>query len=124
MREVLMMLNNYFNDMFISMVFFAALFVYVAVKYLSSRKDDAGGLLLHLYERMRTLFIATFVIATAGALLRIAEGSELREMAAKGFKDTLEVKYGLLLAILVLSLWIWICARRGIGRYRRDSKTA
>ncbi len=117
------MLNNYFNDMFVSIVFITALFMWFATKYLPSWREDTRGLVLYLYERFRTIFVLTFAIAVAGSLLRTLEGTELEDMAAKGFSTTLWFKYGLLLLMLLFSLWLWLRIDRGIDSYRQHSKT-
>ncbi len=122
MREVLIMLNNYFNDMFVSMVFVTALFMWAITKYLPSWREDTRELVLYLYERFRTIFVLAFAMAVAGSLLRALDGTELNDMAAKGFSTTLWFKYGLLVFMLFSSLWLWLRIDRGIGR--QHSKTA
>ncbi len=123
-KELLMMLNNYFNDMFISMVFVTALFMYAVARYLPQGTEDSTGLILYLYRRLRRVFTATLVVAIIGAGLRIAEGSEIEEMVEKGFAVTIAVKYVLLSVIFVVSLLLWMGLKRAVTSYSRHSETA
>lgn len=111
MLEVLIVLNNYFNDISVSMVFVLAIVCSRFVRYgVRADYDDNESLELVRYAlgKLNKIFIISVVCAILGGIIRymVMEDFEMADAARNGQVLAIRVKYAMLIVLFTIGIII------------------
>ncbi len=109
MVETLVVLNNYFNDFFVSMVFVTAIVCSRFVRYgLRATDDESSALVRYALPKLDKIFIVSVICAILGGALRytVMSDFELADAVRNGQVLAIRVKYVMLILLFTAGVII------------------
>ena len=109
MLEVLIVLNNYFNDISVSMVFVLAIVCSRFVRYgVRAGDDESLRMVRYALGKLNKIFIISVVCAILGGMIRymVMEDFEMADAARNGQVLAIRVKYVMLIVLFTAGIII------------------
>jgi hypothetical protein len=126
MKEVLIVLNNYFHDFAISLVALAALVcLMMANRAERNGSSEVKGLFLFIYPRLfKVLAVSTFfvIVAAAVRVLTLSE-FEWADATRNGQTLALKVKYVMLFLIFLSGSYLWRASNKKAKKIKKSLET-
>ena len=126
MTETLIVLNNYFHDITVALVFvFAAAFLLIFKYFKKISDNEAYALALFIYSRLKRVFLGVIFFVIAGAIIRVlsADDFELADAARNNQMTALKAKYLLLATLFFGGMILWYFpVRKIVNRNQPQSK--
>ena len=129
MIETLIVLNNYFHDLAVSLVFVTAAAMFLFVRYASRPTPRAGtpgsdfkGLSLFVISRLSAVFWGSVFYVIAGSVSRIWNMSEFEwaDAVRNGQTLALTAKYVMLAFLFAYGICLWVMVRGKVPAMRKE----
>ena len=129
MIETLIVLNNYFHDLAVSLVFVTAVAMFLLVRYaerpalrMGTPGTEFKGLALFVVSRLGAVFWGSVFYVIAGSVSRVWNMSEFEwaDAVRNGQTLALTAKYVMLAVLFACGICLWIMARGKVSVVRKE----
>lgn len=129
MIETLIVLNNYFHDLAISLVLVTAVAMFLLVRYaeraalrMGTPGPEFKGLALFVVSRLGAVFWGSVFYVIAGSVSRVWNMSEFEwaDAVRNGQTLALTAKYVMLAFLFACGICLWIMVRGKVSAMRKE----
>ena len=122
MIETLIVLNNYFHDLAVSLVFVTAVAMFLLARYAGERTAEFKGLSLFVVLRLSAVFWGSVLYVMAGGVSRVWNMTEFEwaDAVRNGQTLALTAKYVMLAVLFACGICLWIMARGKVSAMRKE----
>lgn len=122
MIETLIVLNNYFHDLAVSLVFVTAVAMFLLARYAGREGAERKGLALFVVSRLSVVFWGSVLYVLAGGVSRVWNMGEFEwaDAVRNGQTLALTAKYSILFVLFAAGIYLRVRAHGKIKAMRKE----